>query len=85
LSVYLTDACRFGVSLLFATGSSKHLETVTAADLVDVLTPTLFLSRSSRAATLRRLERFWIRTADLVQRPQPLTPDVSPPAQPLFA
>jgi DNA-binding MarR family transcriptional regulator len=35
--------------------------------------------------TLRRLERFWIRTADLVQRPQRLTPDASPPAQPLFA
>ena len=26
MSVYLTDARRFGVSLLFATGSSKHLE-----------------------------------------------------------
>jgi DNA polymerase (family 10) len=26
ISVYLTDARRFGVSLLFATGSSKHLE-----------------------------------------------------------
>jgi DNA-binding MarR family transcriptional regulator len=36
-------------------------------------------------ATLRRLERFWIRAADLVQRPQPLAPVSSPPAQPLFA
>ena len=35
--------------------------------------------------TLRRLERFWIRAADLVQRPQPLAPDFSPPARPLFA
>src|SRR6201987_985904 len=35
--------------------------------------------------TLRRLERFWIRAADLVQRPQPLPPDSSLPAQPLFA
>ena len=32
---------------------------------------------------LRRLERFWIRAADLVQRPQPLPPDSSLPAQPL--
>jgi DNA-binding MarR family transcriptional regulator len=35
--------------------------------------------------TLRRLERFWIRAADLVRRPQPLPPDSSLPAQPLFA
>src|SRR5438445_10241366 len=35
--------------------------------------------------TLRRLERFWIRAADLVPRPQPLAPVSSPPAQPLFA
>jgi DNA-binding MarR family transcriptional regulator len=35
--------------------------------------------------TLRRLERFWIRAADLVQRPQRLAPVSSPPAQPLFA
>jgi len=34
--------------------------------------------------TFRRLERFWIRAADLVQRPQPLAPVSSPPAQPLF-
>ena len=34
--------------------------------------------------TLRRLERFWIRAADLVQRPQPLAPGSSSPAQPLF-
>src|SRR5271155_818510 len=34
--------------------------------------------------TLRRLERFWIRAADLVQRPQP-APVSSPPVQPLFA
>jgi DNA-binding MarR family transcriptional regulator len=35
--------------------------------------------------TLPRLERFWIRAADLVQRPQPLAPGSSSPAQPLFA
>jgi len=35
--------------------------------------------------TLRRLERFWIRAADLVQRPRPLAPDLSPPGRPLFA
>jgi DNA-binding MarR family transcriptional regulator len=35
--------------------------------------------------TLRRLERFWIRAADLVQRPRPLAPEASPPTQPLFA
>jgi DNA-binding MarR family transcriptional regulator len=35
--------------------------------------------------TLRRLERFWIRAADLVPRPQRLAPVSSPPAQPLFA
>jgi hypothetical protein len=34
---------------------------------------------------LRRLERFWIRAADLVQRSPPLAPASSPPAQPLFA
>jgi DNA-binding MarR family transcriptional regulator len=37
------------------------------------------------STTLRRLERFWIRAADLVQRPQPLAPVSSSPAQPLFA
>jgi len=35
--------------------------------------------------TLRRLERFWIRAADLVQRSPRLAPVSSPPAQPLFA
>ena len=35
--------------------------------------------------TLRRLERFWIRAADLVQRPQQRARVSSPPAQPLFA
>jgi len=35
--------------------------------------------------TLRRPQRFWIRAADLVQRPQPLAPVSSSPAQPLFA
>jgi len=35
--------------------------------------------------TLRRLERFWVRAADLVQRRQPLAPDFSPTARPLFA
>ena len=39
----------------------------------------------SAGVTLRRLERFWIRAADLVPRPQPLAPVSSPPAQPLFA
>jgi DNA-binding MarR family transcriptional regulator len=37
------------------------------------------------SVTLRRLERFWIRAADLVQRPQRLAPDSSLSAQPLFA
>jgi DNA-binding MarR family transcriptional regulator len=37
------------------------------------------------SVTLRRLERFWIRAADLVPRPQPLAPVSSPPVQPLFA
>ena len=37
------------------------------------------------SVTLRRLERFWIRAADLVQRPQPLAPVSSPPTRPLFA
>jgi DNA-binding MarR family transcriptional regulator len=37
------------------------------------------------STTLRRLERFWIRAADLVQRPQPLAPVSSSPARPLFA
>jgi DNA-binding MarR family transcriptional regulator len=35
--------------------------------------------------TLRRLERFWIRAADLVQRSPTLAPVSSPPPQPLFA
>ena len=35
--------------------------------------------------TLRRLERFWIRAADLVQRPQQRARVSSPPVQPLFA
>ena len=35
--------------------------------------------------TLRRLERFWIRAADLAQRPQRLAPVSSPPAQSVFA
>jgi DNA polymerase (family X) len=41
MSVYLTDARRFGVSLLFATGSSKHLEALQqrAADRGMALTP----------------------------------------------
>jgi hypothetical protein len=32
--------------------------------------------------TLRRLERFWTRAADLVQRPQPLASGSSSPARP---
>src|SRR6201997_1802919 len=41
MSVHLTDARRFGVSLLFATGSSKHLEALQrrAADRGMTLTP----------------------------------------------
>ena len=39
----------------------------------------------SAGVTLRRLERFWIRAADLVQRPQQRARVSSPPAQPLFA
>jgi DNA polymerase (family 10) len=41
MSVYLTDARRFGVSLLFATGSRKHLERLQqrAADRGMTLTP----------------------------------------------
>ena len=41
MSVYLTDARRFGVSLLFATGSRKHLEILQqrAADRGMTLTP----------------------------------------------
>jgi DNA-binding MarR family transcriptional regulator len=35
--------------------------------------------------TLRRLERFWIRAADLVQRSPTLAPVSSPPPQRLFA
>jgi len=34
---------------------------------------------------LRRLERFWIRAADLVQRSPTLAPVSSPPTHPLFA
>ena len=37
------------------------------------------------SVTLRRLERFWIRAGDLVQRPQALALVSSPPVQPLFA
>jgi DNA-binding MarR family transcriptional regulator len=37
------------------------------------------------AVTLCRLESFWIRAADLAQRPQRLAPVSSPRAQPLFA
>ena len=35
--------------------------------------------------TLRRLENFWMRAADLMQRPQRPAPVSSLPAQPLFA
>jgi DNA-binding MarR family transcriptional regulator len=37
------------------------------------------------SVTLRRLERFWIRAADLVQRPQLVAPDSSLSARSLFA
>jgi DNA-binding MarR family transcriptional regulator len=56
----------------------RHAEMLSQAALsVDDLQAT--------SVTLRRLERFWIRAADLVARPQPLAPDSSPPAQLLFA
>src|SRR5205814_3635984 len=40
MSVYLTDARRLGVSLLFATGSSKHLETLQQRATDRGMTPT---------------------------------------------
>jgi DNA-binding MarR family transcriptional regulator len=56
----------------------RHAEMLSQAALsVDDLHAT--------SVTLRRLERFWIRAADLVARPQPLAPDSSPPAQLLLA
>ena len=54
---------------------------------IEMLSPTAVSADDLQAArvTLRRLERFWIRAADLVQRP-PLPAAVSSPAtQPLFA
>jgi DNA polymerase (family X) len=47
MSVYLTDARRFGISLLFATGSSRHLEMLQqrAADKGMTLTPEGLLRR----------------------------------------
>ena len=56
----------------------RHAEMLSQAALsVDDLQAT--------SVTLRRLERFWIRAADLVARPQLLAPVSSPPAQLLFA
>jgi DNA-binding MarR family transcriptional regulator len=54
----------------------RHAEMLRAAVSTDDL--------EAGSVTLRRLERFWIRAADFVQRPQPLAPVSSPPAQPLF-
>ena len=54
---------------------------------IEMLSPTAVSADDLQAAgvTLRRLERFWLRAADLVQRP-PLPATVSSPsAQPLFA
>ena len=54
---------------------------------IEMLSPTAVSADDLQAAgvTLRRLERFWLRSADLVQRP-PLPATVSSPsAQPLFA
>jgi len=54
---------------------------------VEMLSSAVVSAEDLQAAcvTLRRLERFWIRAADLVQR-SPLPAAVSsPPAQPLFA
>jgi hypothetical protein len=54
---------------------------------IEMLSPSAVSADDLQAAgvTLRRLERFWLRAADLVQRP-PLSATVSSPsAQPLFA
>ena len=54
---------------------------------IEMLSPTAVSADDLQAAgvTLRRLERFWLRATDLVQRP-PLPATVSSPsAQPLFA
>src|SRR6201981_2780573 len=51
----------------------RHAEMLSQATLAaDDLQPA--------ADTLRRLERFWMRPSDLMQRPQPLAPVSSPPA-----
>jgi hypothetical protein len=54
---------------------------------VEMLSRTAVSADDLQAAgvTLRRLERFWMRATDLMQRPQPLAPVSSPPARPLFA
>ena len=53
---------------------------------VEMLSQAVVSADDLQAAgvTLRRLERFWIRATDLVQRPQPLAPASSPAARPLF-
>ena len=56
----------------------RHSETLAQT----ALGPDDFQATST---TLRRLERFWIRAGDLVQRPQPLATGSSSPARPLFA
>ena len=56
----------------------RHIETLSRASVS---------ADDLRAAgiTLRRLENFWMRAADLEQRPQRPEPVSSLPAQPLFA
>jgi hypothetical protein len=48
-------------------------------------TRTVFHLETGKGTSPKVVERFWIRAADLVQRPQPLAPGSSSPAQPLFA
>src|SRR5262245_11270196 len=54
---------------------------------LDMLSQTAVSADDLQTAgvTLRRLERFWIRAADLVQRSPTLAPVSSPPPQRLFA
>ena len=58
MSVYLTDVRRYGISLLFATGSSKHLEMLQqrAADRGMTLTPEGLLRRRKIVAAGSEVE-----------------------------
>jgi NAD(P)-dependent dehydrogenase (short-subunit alcohol dehydrogenase family) len=60
-------------------------EQVNALGRFDAVIHSAGVGYQAAGVTLRRLERFWIRAADLVQRPQQLAPVSSPPAQPLVA